>query len=93
MTKIQQLKIVGHIKKDWKTKDGFIMPFFNQKKGRYELHTWKEDTGEKVHLYRALHKVFENPKGRQNILLYQELIDQLESGETILVDEDILKLV
>lgn len=93
MTKIKQLEIVRHVKKEWKTDNGIIMPFFNQKKGRYELHTWKEDDGATVNIFYSLHKVFKNPKGRQEICLYQELINQLESGGTILVDEDILKLV
>jgi len=94
MTKTQQLQIVGKEKKVWETKDGMIMPFFSLKEGTYVWKTIIEENQDgKKHTYNFLQKVFKNPKGRQEILMYKELIDQLKSGGTILVDEDVLKLV
>lgn len=93
MTKIQPLKIVGHLKKEWKTDNGIIVPFFTQSQGVYELHSYKEETDNSVKVIYELHKILTGKiKGRQHIYLYQELIDQLKSYGTILVDEDILKI-
>lgn len=80
----KKLKIIKKIPKQWKTKDGIIMPFFTQEEGSYEMV--KIDDGWR------LDKVFENPKERQSIFMYQKLYENLLNGGTILVDEDVLSL-
>lgn len=81
----RKLKIVKKIPKEWHTKDGDIMPFFNQKEGVYEM------VKDSIDGWR-LDKVFENPKERQSIFMYHKLYETLLDGGTILVDEDVLSI-
>lgn len=83
------LEIVGKVPKQWKTKEGFIMPFFSLKSGIYEMQDLEDNTFRLDKVFKENGKVTE----RQSIFLYQEVINTLLSGKTVLVDEDIIKLI
>ncbi len=83
-----KLEIVGHEKKEWEVYDkqfgtARLMPFFPLVEGHYRM---QEQDG-KWFLVKQC-----KSKSEYSIVMYQELIDQLQSGGTILVDEDILQI-
>ena len=87
-----RLKIVKTIPKKWNTKNGTIMPFFPlNEKAIY--HMVEQDTGDRIETHLTYQtKDMKNQNRNLSILLYQELIDNLFDGGSIVVDETVLQI-
>ena len=95
--KIIQLEVVEKIPKNWETFDkhfgkGRSMSFFPlNENANYQMV--EQDTGNRI----ETHLTYQTEEMKVDdtslsILLYGEVIEQLKNGDTILVDETVLKI-
>ena len=87
-----RLEVVDTIPKKWETANGRRMQFFPLgEKAIY--HLVEQDTGDRIETHLTYQtKDMKNQNRNLSILLYQELIDNLFDGGSIVVDETVLQI-